>query len=790
MNAARYSPSLIIGMILALCFGISLFLRTYFPYENIFSGEWIKFGNVDVYYHMRLVDNMLQHFPQRIAFDPYTAYPRGHIIFWPPLFDWLIAGIAWIIGFGAPSQHTVDMVGAYLPAIAGAMTTIAIFFTGRALFNNWVGLLSAGLIALIPGLIEVSAIGAADHHIGETLFSTLTILFLVLAIKSAKERELTFHNLFNRNIDTVTRPGVYTLLAGISVAAYLLTSAVGLLFIFLFFIYFMVQFVIDNYRGENTDYLVFAGMSSILIASVISLPLLPRASWLSHLYLPSLMIALFTLPVLAVISRLRFIRRKRGYFPLAIVGVGIVCLALLYVINSALVSNMLGMFNMFNPGPVSPLMTIAETQPLLYPLGQFSFSVTWSYFTTGFFLSIVALSIIAFTSFKQNSADKNLLVVWSLLILVATLGQRRFSHYFVVNTALLTGFIAWQILAFTGVKKIFARPVDTLKKPKKKGGGRPKEQRSDILQTRITAAIGIVMVILLIFLPNIGETISIAGQPRNAPTDAWYRALTWLNENSPEPFGEPDYYYQLYEPPETMNGNSYQESAYSVISWADNGHWITRIAHRIPVANPFHEGITEVSEILTARDEASANELADTLDSRYIIIDYATIPLIPGMAELITGKPDLLREIYYQRVGKRLLPTVIFYPAYYQSLAVRLYIFDAGQVEAGNPMVVSYTEEKSTKGMSYKLITDLQSFSSPNEATEYISRQKDGNCRLVSDDPFISPVALEALEGYKLIYQSEHFVFRSDVTDIGDTKMTLPLLEELIPSIKIFEFIK
>ncbi len=191
MSQTKFSPRLITGIMLALFLGIALYFRVYLPYNYVFSGDWIKFTGIDAYYHMRLVDNLLHNFPQRITFDPYTLFPHGRTLDWPPFFDWLLAGIIWLVRLGSPSQRTIDVVGVYFPAVLGALTVIPVYFIGRALFNRWVGLLSAGLIALLPGeFLGRSILGFTDHHVAETLFTTVTMLFPILAIRSAKQRQL------------------------------------------------------------------------------------------------------------------------------------------------------------------------------------------------------------------------------------------------------------------------------------------------------------------------------------------------------------------------------------------------------------------------------------------------------------------------------------------------------------------------------------------------------------------------------------------------------------------------
>ena len=117
MSQIRYSPGLLVGILLVIFFGVALYLRVALPYDKVFTGEWIKFTGLDGYYHMRLVDNLVHNFPHRITFDPYTYFPYGLTVSWPPFFDWLLAGIIWLVGLGSPSQHLVGVVGVYFPAV-------------------------------------------------------------------------------------------------------------------------------------------------------------------------------------------------------------------------------------------------------------------------------------------------------------------------------------------------------------------------------------------------------------------------------------------------------------------------------------------------------------------------------------------------------------------------------------------------------------------------------------------------------------------------------------------------
>ena len=252
----KLSPAAITSIILVVLCGISLYILIALPYDQVFRDGWVAFKGVDPYWHMRMVDNLLHHFPHHMSFDPYYYFPNGMDVPSAFFFDWLIAAIARILSLGSPSQHTVDFVGAYIPAILGTLTIIPVYFIGKELFNRWVGVLSAALVVILPGeFLNRSLLGFTDHHVAEALLTTVTILFFILALKRAREREISFAHLINRDWAIIAKPLIYTLLAGLFLGIYLLTWWGGLLFVFIIFVYLIIQFLIDLLRGKSTDYL-------------------------------------------------------------------------------------------------------------------------------------------------------------------------------------------------------------------------------------------------------------------------------------------------------------------------------------------------------------------------------------------------------------------------------------------------------------------------------------------------------------------------------------------------------
>jgi len=780
------SATIIYGVALALIFGFALFLRTYFPYHNVFTGTWVRFQYEDAYYHMRLIEDLSHHFPHPIFFDPFTFYPHGLTVYFAPFFDILVGFFIWVIGLGHPSTQVIETVGAYFPAVLGALVTFPVYFIGKELFNRKVGLIAAALVVIIPGQFLLrSLLGFTDHHVAETFFSTLIILFLILAVKRAKEKELSFTSLRNRDWKSVRKPLIYSLLAGIALGCYLLSWVGGGLVVLVIFIFFLIQYIVDHIRGRSTDYLCIVGVLSTFIALVMIVPFKGVLAE-GNLYSAALLAGILALLAL---SGLSFLINRRGlrwfYYPSALAVLGLLGVLVLYLGDRHLFDSLLNVFHVFRRS--GSALTIAEVTPL-------TIHSAWQEFTTGFYLALISLVLVIYLVIKEQAADKTLFLVWSLVMLAATLGQNRFAYYFAVNVALLTAYLSWKAVdwgsSFMKVyDKVRGKEDDrSERRRKEKGKAKPgkkakrkkaKEQSSNqgTLVTRGTAirygyfVIAILIVFFLAFYPNIGRAIYVAERAPN-PNDAWHDAMVWMRDNTPDPFQNPDFYYGLYQKPAGNEDYNYPPSAYGVMSWWDYGHYITYIAHRIPNCNPFQAGATKAALFFTEQDVSATNEMLNELGSKYVVIDYPMAMYLRDQNGLIFGKfyamidwakknrKDFF-ETYYRRVTdqktntSRLEPITLYYPAYYQSICTRLYIFGGEAViPQDSTLVISYAEKTDKNGVQYKEITSAKTFATYDAAKSYLDSQTGSNYVLVGDSPFASPVPLEKLNNYKLIYES------------------------------------
>ena len=637
--------SLICGITLILLFILSLYIRAAIPYTLVFTDSLVRFGGTDSWYNMRLVENTLHHFPLRIYFDPFTAYPEGtYNPFGPPLFDLSLAFIVWMIGLGNPSstlcQHGIDAVGAWYPAVLGALTVFPVYFIGKGLYNRGAGLFSAALIAILPGpFLSRSLLGFTDHHAMETLFSTIAILFFILALRSAREKEITFDSIVRKDWSSLKKPIFYSSFAGLFIGFYFLTWLGAPLFILILVIYVLVQHVTDHLRGKETDYLCIVCMPIFIIPLAMIAPLL-SFGFLSKFHVICLSLGICVPLFLTALSfSLKITRIKPYVYPFSILAICLLSFLIFGVFNPSLYSTLIEpLIYIFTPPEL--YLTIAEVQSM-------GWRDTWDWFTTTFFIAFAAFILVGYNIMRKWRAEEIFLLIWSVVILFACFGQNRFAAYYAVNVAILCGFLSWSAIVFvafrgekieeTGIGMEKAgeeseeeirrrvkgkRKKKTIKMQKRneakaKGikvekGKMKKFLRADIIATFI-------VILFVVFFPPLYEAWTTANLGSRGPRHDWSESLFWMRDNTPDPGVD---YYALY--PEDY---TYPKSAYSVMSWWDNGNWITSIAHRIPVANSFQQGIggpyrrdsLGACVFFIAKNESRANEVMDAFDVRYVV---------------------------------------------------------------------------------------------------------------------------------------------------------------------------
>ena len=961
MAKLKISPVLVVALLVVIFFGASLAFRIGGPYNNVFVDDNVKYTQNDAYHYMRLVDNAANNFPHVTQFDPYNIYPPVYDsgdsnVSNLPFYHWLIVFFAWVFGAGHPTQHLIDLIGAYLPAIMGALTVVPVFFIGKALFNKWAGVLAAGLVAVLPGeFMSRSMLASSDNPVAEVFFTACALAFLIYAIKTASQNQLTFSHILKRDWKIIIKPLLLSLFAGIFLGFYLATWQGALLFVFIIVVYLVVQFIINHIKKKSNDYLCIVASitflfglvillfnpfsTAVTIAMILSF-LLPLVLYgisriissrgVSALYYPLTLIALAAAAVIIVrfaapdIFNTLWNDFKFVFFPTGataqttiemaptlmpdfstftaytafanfttsifiwpwwlIIGLAVaaICGYIFYVSNKEqrpapmfvvflimaiflialtiqqflftdLAARYLSVDVQFIPGLAVISLSILlylfirrdKRQPwhmatiwVLVILGALLLLMVVTTYSNVRYLALLPLIMIFYILFQQREGDESLrlFIIWSLVIFVILLIQRRFQYYFAVNVAVLSGYLCWEIIRLSGVNRLVKKPEEAAKKAIEFAAHAQKQDYYELLgvdrnvsykeiksafrknmsiyhpgpdnppevvekikelnrayqiltnptqraayesSTRdlaekkkrqgvkggrghglyyVNVVLSVVVVLLLAFCPNIARAQDQSAQTPYAITDDWQVALFWMKDNTPDPMGDPNAYYIYYDAIPAGQSFVYPSSAYGVMAWWDYGYWITRVAHRIPNANPSQnpDPIINIANYFLSSDPATAKEILKQMGSRYIISDYS---VSTGKLGAIIDWAGLDSEkylpTYYYTQGNQLYRAPIYSLDYFRTMIVRLYNFEGKAVTQTKATVITYQMTNTTAGIQVKVISDSKDFDTYQAAQDYIATQDATKLYdIVSLDPLSSPITLDALDDYSMIYSS------------------------------------
>ena len=246
------------------------------------TGLWDMTGGSDPWYMKRVVDYIVAERSHYI-FDHDRAYPMGAINPRPPLFSWSLAlgglGLSWLLEM--PADEATWWSVAAMPAVFGALIVLPLAAIAKNVHSKGAGILTAWLIALMPGHISHATFGLADHDSFALLFLSMAFYYWVRAIDDlGAERMFKNPNssplyllagireTWHRNPKSMA----FATLSGISFA----TVALGWKgFVYgpgILFIAYSGQIVLNMFRKRDSLPLTSATLQMLLTAFFIPLP--------------------------------------------------------------------------------------------------------------------------------------------------------------------------------------------------------------------------------------------------------------------------------------------------------------------------------------------------------------------------------------------------------------------------------------------------------------------------------------------------------------------------------------
>lgn len=394
----------------------------------------------------------------------------------------------------------MELVGAWLPPIMAVGAVVVVYFIARTIFNKYIGLLSALFVAIIPSeFLHRSLLGYPDHHVLEVLLMLLVIWFLIRTMKEPK---------------AVNRWGIG---AGIMLFLYMANWTGGILMPAIMVLTTIIIIIKDNIKREDWFPDVLKILFPVAVGMAIYLPLggFVRYFW----WIPGLQ------------------------------GSNAVTAA------SITASQHAGQIF----APISE-RTTAELMPLLMPGGSFNPMVVitnLNIFAMTFIIGLIMLWK------KQTDKIRLFVLIWTIVLLIATLNERRFLYYLTLPIGILS---AWAIAEIAQKVRVSR-------------------------QTLVSWAM--VLPLIMLSLP-MAQVVSGSGSYRMPPE--WHQDLQWLAK-------QPDLGY--------------------VTAWSDYGHWIQYETGMTANLLPGPGGADVATLMLTSKDDV-AKQLLKKLDTGYLIIDKAT----------------------------------------------------------------------------------------------------------------------------------------------------------------------
>ncbi|MGZ4849148.1 MAG: oligosaccharyl transferase, archaeosortase A system-associated [Halobacteriota archaeon] len=679
------------AVMLLVIFIVALYLRIVLPWASSVQGGSIIINDFDPYYHLRIIENTIQHFPYVLAYDPYVNYPTGFWIGWPPLYDFLAS--AYTLAAMALFHVNYQVGVATFPAVLGALAILPIYYITKLVFDWKAGIVAAALLTVIPANILRSMVGNINHHVAaEVLFPALLFLFLMLALKGeltfGKVRRLAFTGGDKRIL-------LYGALAGVFVTAGLLTWLGAFLFLGIIGAFAIVQYSINHVKRRSSDNLTIVLLMMLFVSTITILPVsltthFGRTIDTLHLSLFQPLFLVVLIIILAIFGFLAYYMRgmRRAAYPLVICALVVATSIGVYLWNPGLAVTVFGGYGFFTQSGV--LQTVAEAQPLFGGAGGFQLGTAATYFQLLLFVGLAGLAVLVYRIWKKQDEAAMLLAVWSVFAFVLAAIQTRFTFLLSANVAILSGFvIVWIMDALIG--KSYGKLSGV-----RDAGAVPQLFGREIKYTQL---LGVLIVVAVLLLPSISVTTSYARTASGVISPDWAESLQWMSPNTPAT--------------SNYNATTDQIPAYGVLSWWDYGNWIIFLGHRPAVANNFQTGVSDAAQFFVSQNESNASSIVQKDNVKYVMTDYEmagyndkfqAIALLSGqgVGTFVTTQAQLGQN---GQVTQQLVPT----DAYYNTMVVRLQYVDGNGLshyrlihESPNSVgTIGATEIKAVKTFEY-----------------------------------------------------------------------------------------
>lgn len=245
---------------LAILMVLALVLRFVFSYSISAGSDYALSGGTNASSHLRIVLEILAG-----TYDPASQaqfnYPYGIASVSGPVYDYLMAGLAWIVTlFGVSDATAASGVIAWSTPIFAVLTAIPVFAIAKKLTSDdTIALTSVLFFEFCALVISVTPFSYGAEYAFLGLIASVMVYFLVCAIKNADDANLA-------GIGSIRQKGVIVpaLVAGVFLGLVALTWSEYRVLVFAALIMLAVHLVISRVKGRDMG--VSVGISTVFLA--------------------------------------------------------------------------------------------------------------------------------------------------------------------------------------------------------------------------------------------------------------------------------------------------------------------------------------------------------------------------------------------------------------------------------------------------------------------------------------------------------------------------------------------
>jgi dolichyl-diphosphooligosaccharide--protein glycosyltransferase len=608
----------LVPIILISAFLLVLFFNSYFNYTTNVAynpaGETIgtKFylSGPDPYYNLRLCQVTLEtgEYPFIITGDPLLNYPVGaYGSARPPLFNMIAVGASHFLS-GITGMQSLDALGwcmLFLPAIYGALLVFPIYGIGKELFSKRVGLLAALFIAIIPLHVSSghgSALSLFDHDSFVLLLFAITFYFTIKALKQNND---------------IKKGIIYSLFAGVAIAAVELTWVGGQLLFLMLLLYLVTQFIFDIFSSKMNNLSTPIFITTMLgFAVIITAPY----EFVTGLFFSSYILLIFSVSFFILVMYI-ILKKLNMPWVLSVPILGLIFtvgLVFLYFVNKKVVmvggaiqdiSNMI-----FGTGIYGEQVSLTIGEAHTYGMSQVAMSIGPALYWFG----IIGFILYLYKTHKDKWLPQNILFIIIFVIeFWMTTQAGRFLNDLIICVSIFSAFVLFIFVDKANFKKI--NQIRCFKDLRKK-----------LTMTHIA----VFFILLLVVMPNAFLSLDAAVPPhaKEKIFGKGYAGVFGLSIGQEAYWSDVCYWLSQQDTEVEKDGNKP-----GVVTWWDYGFYLASMSKHPTVADNYQDGLRCSGNFLTAQSE---KEAVSVLIVR--LVEGVKMPIRSATADV----PDNIEKIF------------------------------------------------------------------------------------------------------------------------------------------------